>query len=232
MERVDILLIHEFAHHYSSDHLTILSQDLLVSRDLNSDYSQMDIHTDLADQYLQKNTGVFNDIVSDYRLIVVDNINEEKNLYLVSNRAGNGRMYYCIIDSGILFSSDARFLLRIVPFQVNDVAIYAILKYGATPEPMTISENIAAVPAAHYLSFNVRNSKNQTIPFFQFEFPSDQNLAMDNFDELIQPAKSRLIKSAKFLWKYKPAILISGGIDSSLIVAMMSKLTNILKMNM
>jgi len=202
---------------YSSDSLTILSQDFLVTCNSDGNYSSLDLRKDLPEMFLRKKEEVLKEIVSDYRLIIIERMKKDTSLYLVSNRAGNGRMYYHTMESGILFSSDMRFLLKIVPLQVNDIGVYAILKYGAIPEPMTISENIAAVPPAHYLQYHVRSSTCRTKVYFQFEFPCDNYQgAADDFEAIIQPAKRKLHKSAQFLRQYQPAILISGGIDSSL----------------
>ena len=206
--------------------LTFLSQDLLVGRAHDNHYYEMNCTGDLPELFSKKKAGIFEDIVSEYRLIVFSDSKADPHLYLVSNRAGNGRIYYSQIDSGIIFSSDIRFLLRIIPLQMNDLGLYAILKYGAIPEPLTISENISAVPAAHYLSFNIENGKHQISPYFQFQFPCDQNPVTDDFDQLIRPSKEILLKSAQFLGKYNPAILISGGIDSSLYAACLHEVTD------
>lgn len=201
----------------SSNSLTILSQDLLVACNSDENYSSLDLRADLPEMFLRKKEQAFNEIVSDYRLIVIERIQKDTNLYLVSNRAGNGRMYYHLTETGILFSSDIRFLLKIVPLDVNDLGVYAILKYGAIPEPLTISNNIAAVPPAHYLQYSVGSGNCRTKSYFQLEFPCDKHRgAARDYDATIQPAKHRLRKSAQFLWQFKPAILISGGIDSSL----------------
>lgn len=200
-----------------STNLVILSQDLLVARNSCGDYSLIDVNNDLSGSFLNKRADTFKDIISDFRLIVLERRGENIDLYLVSNRAGNGRMYYSIVESGILFSSDLRFLLKIVPLDVNDTAVYSILKYGAIPEPITISVNIAAVPPAHYLLYNVLGGTYQSTAFFRFEFPCDtQRETVDDFDAVIQPVKETLRKSAHFLGQLKPAILISGGVDSSL----------------
>ena len=124
---------------YSSDSLTILSQDLLVTRDVDGNYAVLDLCKDFSELFRRKKIEALKDIVSDYRLVLVERRKAETDVYLVSNRAGNGRMYYSSIESGILFSSDLRFLLNIVPLEVNDVAVYAIVKYGAIPEPMTLN---------------------------------------------------------------------------------------------
>jgi len=209
-----------------SDRITVLTQDLLVRRNAHGNYVQTDIDKDLAESLINRNTEVYNEIVSDFRLIVLEHTGTELKLYLLSNRAGNGRMYYSYIDSGILFASDIRFLLKILPLQVNDTALYAILKYGAVPEPMTISHNISAVPAAHYLSYAIANGQKQTIPYFQFEFPCDHQPVADNIDPILQPVREKLVKSAQFIGKYKPAILISGGIDSSLYASYLNQVSD------
>ncbi len=211
---------------HQTDQLIFLSQDLLVGCDSNDKYFELDPHKDLAELFIHKKTETFNEIVSDYRMVVINRSHNDIYLYLVSNRAGNGRIYYSVVGSGILFSSDVRFLLKVLPFKINDIGVYAILKYGAIPEPMTISEDVSAVPAAHFLSFNIGSSKIQTTPYFQFEFPCDQNVTPNNFDMLIQPTKERLLKSAHFLSQYKPAILISGGIDSSLYASYLNEVSD------
>ena len=202
---------------YSSDTLTILSQDLLVTSNSNGEYTSLDTSKNLADLFLQKKTELFKDIVSDYRLVVIEHNKTDTNLYLVSHRAGNGRMYYITLENGILFSSDIRFLLKIVPFSVNDLGVYSMLKFGAIPEPMTISQNINAVPAAHYLNYNLNRNSSQSKVYFQFDFPND-NISDTHYDlnASLLPAKQKLVNSARFLRQYDPSILISGGIDSSL----------------
>lgn len=212
---------------FASDKLTFLSQDLLVTYDSGGEYVLLDPQKDLSQLFLSKKTEAFNEIVSDYRLIVMEQSKDTTNLYLVSNRAGNGRMYYHKLESGILFSSDLRFLLKMIPFNVDEVAVYSVLKYGAIPEPMTISKDIEAVPPAHYLHFDVRNGSFQTNVYFKFDFPCETRRDFsDNLDAIIQPARDKLRQSAKLLGKHKPAILISGGIDSSLYALYLNQFSN------
>ncbi|MBN1560529.1 asparagine synthase [candidate division KSB1 bacterium] len=208
---------------YSSDNLIILTQDLLVGDVGFGDYARLDIK-DFAAMFRQKKTAALHDIVSDYRMIIIEKTDEDTELYLVSNRAGNGRIYYYQNESGLLFSSDFRFLLKIIPFDVNDLGIYAILKYGAIPEPLTINTNVKAVPAAHYFHMMMGRNSGHTHVYFQFEFPCDEpQNRLSDLDETLQPAKQELRKSAKFLRQFDPAVLISGGIDSSLYASYMNE---------
>ncbi|GAK54771.1 asparagine synthase (glutamine-hydrolyzing) [Candidatus Vecturithrix granuli] len=202
---------------FTSDRLTLLTQDLLVLSNANGEYRSLNGQKEVPDLFLRKNTEMFHEIVSDFRMIILAHEQSEITLYLVSHRAGNGRMYYSAADSGILFCSDLRFLLKVVPLAVNDAALYAVLKYGASPEPLTISRNISVVPPAHYLRYDLKKGTAQPRVYYQFEFPCDQRQnTPEEFDTLLQPVKQSLCKSASFLCQYHPAILISGGIDSSL----------------
>jgi asparagine synthase (glutamine-hydrolysing) len=194
----------------------------------DSEYREIDVEKELPSLYRSRKGAIFEDIVSEYRLIVLDQSDPGRpDLYLLSNRAGNGRMYYHRLGSGILFSSDIRFLLRIVPYEDNDLAMYAMLKYGAIPEPLTISKNVDAVPAGYCLKYDVSSNKADTFTYFRFEFQNDRMTWPESrLDESIQPAKNVLMKSAKFLQKRNPAILISGGIDSSLYASYMSEFSD------
>jgi asparagine synthase (glutamine-hydrolysing) len=200
-----------------SDRLTALSQDLLVIGDSNGQYSLLDVHHNLPRLLSQNIPATFQEIVSDFRMIVIEKSGNETALYLVSNRGGNGRMYYHLLESGILFSSDIRFLLKIIPLEVNDLGVYALLKYGAIPEPLTISDHIAAVPPAHYLRYHLPDGVCRTRAYFQFDFSCDiQEEPTADLEALLQTPKRMLQGSAHYLRQYRPAILISGGIDSSL----------------
>lgn len=212
---------------YTSDQLTILTQDLLVTADSEDTYNLLDVQKTLPELFRQKKIEVLNEIVTDYRLILIEQGESDTILYLVSNRAGNGRMYYYQDERGMLFCSDIRFLLKILPWQVNDLALFSLLKYGAIPEPLTIAQNIEAVPVTHFLQYELKSGLSRTRTYFRFKFPADKYGGdIENPDHFIQPAKQKLRQSAQFLMKYQPAILISGGIDSSLYASYMNEMAN------
>ncbi len=211
---------------HASENLTLVTQDLLVVDGGDGEYKLLDI-LEFSSVYTRKQLEVLQDIVSDFRLVLLERQQTETKLYLASNRAGNGRMYYHETDGGLLFASDIRFLLKILPFEAYQPSIYAMLKYGAVPEPLTVSKQIKAVPPAHYLDYTVNTSDSRLNVYFQFEFPCDaRQEPVTDFDAVLQPVKATLRKSARFLRKQDPAILISGGIDSSLYAAYMHEFDN------
>lgn len=206
---------HTFSH--ITDKLTILTQDLLVTMDSAGEYQSLDIQNEFPEIFTKEGTNSFKRISSDYRMSIFENTENQKSLFLVSNRAGSGRIYYHKMEAGILFSSDLRFLLKFINLDVNRLGIYSILKYGAIPEPMTISNNIYAIPPAHFLEYDMKINKILTDSYFKFEFEYPHNQkSSKNYHPILESTESLLKKSAGFLNEYNPSILLSGGIDSSL----------------
>ena len=204
-------------HCLTSDELIILSQDFLVTEGSDGEYRPLNLQEGFAEAFIKKGTDALNIIASDFRMVIVDKGKRQKALFLVSNRAGSGRIFYHKLESGILFSSDLRFLLRIIRFDVSKTGIYSILKYGAIPEPITISDNISVVPPAHCMKYDLNSNKYSASPYFKFEFSyGDDQVFQGDSHILLEPIKKVLQKSARFLSTYHPAILLSGGIDSSL----------------
>jgi len=189
---------HTFSH--ISNKLTILTQDLLVTMDSAGEYTSLDIQNEFPELFTKEGTNSFKRISSDYRMSIFKNTENQKSLYLVSNRAGSGRIYYHKMESGILFSSDLRFLLKLIDFDVNRKGIYSILKYGAIPEPMTISNNIYAIPPSHFLEYDLKINEILTDSYFKFEFEYPHNQkSPKNYHPILESTKGLLKKSARLL---------------------------------
>jgi len=201
----------------ASHRLTALTQDILAVTGPDGEYRRFEVRTDLEERLAEDERSAFDSIASEYRMAAVRRRGSESTLFLVSNRAGSGRIYYHTLSSGVLFSSDLRFLLRVVPCQTNLLGVYSILKYGAVPEPMTICADISAVPAAHYLSYEPRSGRRQLVAYFKlrFECDSDEGSARGE-SGFLPPIEEALRRSSRFLEPHRPAIMLSGGIDSSL----------------
>lgn len=207
-----------------TDSLIILSQDILVKTGSDGEYDVVDLHNEFPQAFKKDQDAALNAVISDFRMAAVQKTDIESVLFLISHRAGSGRIYYLPVESGLLFSTDLRFLLGIVPFEVNPMAIYAILKYGAAPEPLTICTNVSSIPPAHYVKCDLQSGNLSTKPYFTFHFLFGDNQASKQPHELLlEPVKESLERSARFLGKHHPVMLLSGGVDSSLYGAYLSR---------
>jgi asparagine synthase (glutamine-hydrolysing) len=200
-----------------SNDLVALTQDVLVGSSHGGAHRRYDLQRDFTEEFARGAVSAFDAIASEYRMACVSRRGEAITLHLVSNRAGSGRVYYHAMNGGLVFSTDLRFLLSVVGCHVADLGIYAIVKYGAIPEPMTISSNVQAVPAAHFLRYEVGEGTRATVPYFKLRFESDRP-DRDRVNEYraLQPIRSTLTGSARHLASLHPAMLLSGGVDSSL----------------
>ena len=200
----------------SSGDLAALTEDLLIAGADAAHYRSLDLDSDFLVKFRQQGPIVFNSIQNDFRMAVAFNRGAQPSLFLASNRAGSGRIYYHRLKKGIVFCSDLRFLLRIAPFEVNRLAIYAILKYGSIPEPLTIGEHVYAVPPAHYLHYRVADGAESLSPYFRYQFAGDAQPRQFEGIQSLESVKRVLQKTASFLSSHPVAMLLSGGIDSSL----------------
>lgn len=156
---------------------------------------------------------------------IVSNVNSiffdanKGELSLASNRAAAGRIYYKYIHGGVAFSNNFLCLMRMSQLNLNHEAIYAIIKYGASPDPMTISKDIFSIPAGHYGFCSIPKLEVSVYPYFRFDF-SQKN------DGNLEIAKKYLLGSAKLLGSLRASILLSGGIDSTLYAHLLRESTN------
>lgn len=157
-----------------------------------------------------------NAIVSNVNLIYFLVSENKTDIIISSNRASAGKMYYRPLEDGISFSSDFTQLLRFGELNINDKGVYAIIRYGACPAPLTISREIHAVPPSHYAVFDIYGKHIKTRPYFQFDFPET------NGSDL-KPVFSRLHSSTRILNDLGASILMSGGIDSTVLAYKMSQ---------
>lgn len=198
----------------SSDRAVAISEDLLVAKSASGFYESEDFAHFLS-EFERRGAEAFDSVQCDFRMAVASRQAAGIYLYLVSNRAGSGRMYYRKLEDGIVFCSDLRFLLKVADFEISRKAAYSLLKYGCIPDPLTIAEHVSAVPAAHYLKYCAETGEESFAPYFKYEFTADSPTVQFN-EAVLREVKKALRRSAEFLGDFPSSMLLSGGIDSSL----------------
>ena len=96
------------------------------------------------------------------------------NAYVSSARITRARMYFLLVDEGILWSDDMRELIPFSSREMNPSGAFSILKYGDVPEYITVVEGIFCVPVGQQLQFGASDLdtwlKLGEIPRGAFEF--------------------------------------------------------------
>jgi asparagine synthase (glutamine-hydrolysing) len=152
---------------------------------------------------------------------------DEKNHRLVigRDRLGKKPLYYCQTNHQFLFCSELPGLLSglaqkpgIIPQAMDD---YLSLQY--IPEPGTIFEGIFQIPPGYYATYE--NEKLNIVQYWQLDY-RQKNTADET--QLIEELREKLTEAVRIrLMSDVPlGAHLSGGLDSSIIVALMAQLSS------
>jgi asparagine synthase (glutamine-hydrolysing) len=156
-----------------------------------------------------------------------------KNTIFVSrDRAGEKPLYYCIENGIFQFSSELKALLSTTnsPRKLNSNSLDCFLSMGFTPGERCILDGYNKLPAASSLVFDLNTKKIKVWKYW--EVPTNNLSSSDSFNEsdLIDRLESLLEKSVnqQLVADVPIGVLLSGGLDSSLITAMaVRKISNV-----
>jgi asparagine synthase (glutamine-hydrolysing) len=146
-----------------------------------------------------------------------------ERLLLARDRMGEKPLYWHHSAKGLLWASEAKALLAApwVERRVNPLAFHHYLTLQYTPDPLTIYEGIYQLPAAHKLVVE-REEAPHVSRWWQLEFEPKWELsdveAIAQARDLLGRAVERQLVSEVPLGAF-----LSGGIDSSIIVALMAE---------
>jgi asparagine synthase (glutamine-hydrolysing) len=147
-----------------------------------------------------------------------------RRLCMARDRAGKKPLFYAKTAGGLIFASTlnaARDLCRPAP-RLDPLAIDAYLVYQAVPAPLTAFEGIQQLPPAHGLTFEPGSQKLEVQRYWDVPYVPKMKLSepelLDHLEQLVRRAvRARLISDVPL------GAFLSGGVDSSLVVAMMAR---------
>ena len=155
---------------------------------------------------------------------------EERKLLLARDRLGVKPLYYALHGGGVLFGSRPRALFAYcpdLPREVDADALALYLEAGYFPAPWTLHAAVRKLPAGHLLEFAAGAASVSAYwdaasiaPVPQWRNRSEGDL-LDELESLLERSvRARLVSDVPL------GAFLSGGIDSSLVVAMMSRLAS------
>lgn len=151
---------------------------------------------------------------------------EKKETYIVRDRLGVKPLYYHQKNNSLIFSSEIRSLLSsgLVDKQIDSAALTEYIQYQTVHAPLTIVQDVFMLMPGHYARisgtdfdikcwWNVKDKANSE-PREKKEY----KVVCDEVNELLSKSvERRLVADVPF------GAFLSGGIDSSAIVGLMSK---------
>jgi asparagine synthase (glutamine-hydrolysing) len=152
----------------------------------------------------------------------------QQTLFLARDRLGVKPLYYAMLDEGMfIFASELKALLAHpgLKREMDHSAVEEYFAYGYVPEPKTIFRNALKLPPGHTLTLCAGQGSPQTreywdVPFVPQGSISDKEAEEELIIRLREAVKIRLVAEVPL------GAFLSGGVDSSGVVAMMSGLMN------
>lgn len=143
---------------------------------------------------------------------------------LYRDPSGLQNLFWCRMQAGDLaFASQLPALLAMggVPRRIDRASLHEYLRFLDIAAPRTLFEGVHALEAGHLLSFNAGSGTAvDTKPAAALPAPVDRfDEAVDRLDRLLREAVALRLEGS-----VRPALLLSGGVDSALIAAVAAKL--------
>jgi len=150
---------------------------------------------------------------------------KKEKLFIARDRFGKKPLYYATFDNQFIFGSELKSLLKhpSVRKEIDFDALSKYLAYEYVPSPYSIFRNIRKLEAGSKLALAQGAVKVERYwdPEFKRTEKFDLKLAEAHIIELLKESvRKRLICDVPL------GVFLSGGIDSSCVVAMMSELMN------
>lgn len=170
--------------------------------------------------YEEYGTGCFAELRGMFAIAIWDG--NSRSLVLARDRFGKKPLFYAETGNGICFGSELKSLLQVpgIDADINRQVVADYMTLGYVPTPDSIVSGVRKLEAAHFLVFHegeVTTGKYWSLRYTpKLEFSEDR--LADMLDKRLDEAVAiRLNSDVPF------GAFLSGGVDSSLVVAMMTR---------
>lgn len=146
---------------------------------------------------------------------------QKKVLTLISSPASSRKIFYRILAKGIVFSSDSR-LLMCDGDGLDPVGVSQLIIYGAASGTKSPMAGIRTVPFGFMAKFNLRNNEitENLLPIVSYEWET-LDISEDSIEASLDIIRDHLIGVLEQISQHKIALLLSGGVDSSLLACLL-----------
>jgi asparagine synthase (glutamine-hydrolysing) len=150
---------------------------------------------------------------------------KERRLLLARDRLGKKPLFYTATDRGFCFASEVKALLQHpgVVAEVDRARIPSFLAYRYVPGEETLFRHVHCLPPASTLLVDGTSGPGSTRRYWDFSYhdgraPADEATSERELEDLLADSVSR-----RMVADVPVGAFLSGGVDSSLIVALMSE---------
>jgi asparagine synthase (glutamine-hydrolysing) len=150
----------------------------------------------------------------------------KKQLFLVRDHFGICPLFYTVVDDTLVFGSEIKAILRHdkVKRAVDLTALDQLFTFPGTVSPTTFFKNISSLKPGHFLQ--LKDGNVSTHEYWDLDYPLESEIAETKSEQYyIDRLEELFAKSVEYRLAADVPVgfYLSGGVDSSLVGAMMSK---------
>jgi asparagine synthase (glutamine-hydrolysing) len=144
-------------------------------------------------------------------------------LLLARDRMGKKPLHYAIHEGRLYFGSEIKTILAVQPglAEIDQEGLLQYFYFGYIPDPLTIFRRIHKLPAGHLAEFRngeIKVRQYWDLPEYSTHPAISEEECLEELEKRLQEAvRIRLISDVPL------GALLSGGVDSSIIVALMAR---------
>lgn len=147
----------------------------------------------------------------------------KKKLFLARDRAGEKPLFYHQVNGILQFASELKALLAnpAIPRRINTEALDCYLAMGYVPGERCMLQGFKKLPPAHAMRFDLQSGQLEVWRYWNLpelsliQAPEDEVALLEELEFLLEDAVRR-----QMVADVPVGVLLSGGVDSSLITAM------------
>ncbi|PCJ59297.1 MAG: asparagine synthase (glutamine-hydrolyzing) [Planctomycetota bacterium] len=153
-----------------------------------------------------------------------------KTLLIARDRAGEKPLFYSLENNSLCFSSELKGLMSNPNFNryLDHEAFDCYLSMGFVPGELCLLKGVKKLPPAHALIYDLNNGQSKVWCYWELpELDESVNINQNVESDLLEELEQLLEDSVKrqLVADVPVGILLSGGVDSSLITAMATRAT-------
>ena len=149
---------------------------------------------------------------------------ERQQVMLARDRLGKKPLYYAVENGVLAWSSELEPLYR-DDWSIRDGSRGARSVPGLAVHPVAADDlqGVRALPPGHVATVDLRTGNVEERRYWHLTFPEDRSLSVDEWGERLDDAIRDAV-TVRFMSDVPFGAFLSGGIDSSLVVAYMAEL--------
>jgi len=149
---------------------------------------------------------------------------QEKTIFCARDRIGKKPFKYYLNENVFIFASELKAILTQKEYKKEPdyIAIHHYLTLQYCPAPLTGFKNIQKLEPAHYLFIDLKTKKIEKERYWKLDYSKKLNLSEEEWKKRIMQKLEESVK-LRMISDVPLGAFLSGGIDSSAIVALMAK---------